>query len=108
MRDINESSALGTRYYVTTGAYAEYTHKFIYNLSGVARASYGVDDYSDAIAPDTVARNDKTFLGGVGLRYQMRDWLEFALDYNYRDRSSNLPVNDLKQNTYSVTVNFAL
>ena len=107
-RDINESSALGTRYFVTTGAYAEYTHKLIYNISVVARASYGVDDYSDAIAPDTVARNDKTFLGGVGLKYQMRDWLEFALDYNYRDRGSNLPVNDLKQNTYSLTVNFAL
>ena len=108
MRDVNESSAVGTRYFVTTGAFAEYTHKLTYKISAVARVSYGVDDYSDAIAPDTVARSDKTFLGGAGLKYQMRDWLEFALDYNYRDRSSNLPVNDLKQNTYSLTVNFAL
>jgi hypothetical protein len=108
MREINESSALGTRYFVTTGAYAEYTHKLTYKISAVARASYGLDDYSNAIAPDTVARNDKTFLGGVGLKYQMRDWLEFVLEYHYRNRNSNLPVNDLTQNTYSLTLNFAL
>jgi hypothetical protein len=108
MRDVNESSALGTRYFITTGAYAEYTHKLTYKISAVARASYGVDDYSDAIAPDTEARSDKTFLGGVGLKYQMRDWLEFALDYNYRNRDSNLPVNKLTENTYSLTINFAL
>lgn len=108
MREVNESSALGTRYFVTTGAFAEYTHKLTYKISAVARASYGVDDYSNAIAPDTEARSDKTFLGGAGLKYQMRDWLEFVLDYNYRNRNSNIPVNDLKQNTYSLTANFAL
>jgi hypothetical protein len=108
MRDVNESSALGTNYFVTTGAFAEYTHKLTYKISAVVRTSYGVDDYSNAIAPDTEARCDKTFLGGVGLKYQMQDWLEFALDYNYRDRKSNLPVNDLRQNTYSLAVNFAL
>jgi hypothetical protein len=38
----------------------------------------------------------------------MRDWLEFVLEYHYRNRNSNLPVNDLTQNTYSLTLNFAL
>ena len=74
----------------------------------MARTSYGVDDYSDAITPDTDSRYDKTFLGGVGLRYRMRDWLEFVLEYNYRRRDSNIPVNDLSQNTYSLIINFAL
>lgn len=108
LREVNESSALGTRYFVTTGAYAEYIHKLTYKISAVARTSYGVDDYSNAIAPDTESRYDKTFLAGVGLKYQMRDWLEFALDYNYQNRNSNLPVNDLTQNTYMLTANFAL
>lgn len=108
IREVNESSALGTRYFITTGAYAEYAHKLTYRVSAIARASYGIDDYSNAIAPDTVARYDKTFLGGVGLKYQMRDWLEFSLDYNYRNRNSNIPVNDLKENAVSLTINFAL
>lgn len=108
MRDVNESSALGARYFVTTGALAEYTHRFTYRISAFARASYGADEYSDAVGVDTVARNDKTFLGGVGLKYQMRDWLEFVLEYAHRDRDSNIPAYKLKQNTYSFTVNFAL
>ena len=39
---------------------------------------------------------------------QMRDWLEFALNYNHVDRSSNISYFDLKDNTTSLTVNFAL
>jgi len=108
LREVNESSAQGTYYFITTGAYAEYTHKLTYKLSAVAKASYGVDDYSNAIGSATEARYDKTFLGGVGLKYQMQDWLEFVLGYDYRNRNSNLPVNDLRQNTYSLSANFAL
>jgi len=107
-RDVNESAALGARYFVTTGAYTEYTHKLSYKIAAMARLSYGIDDYSNAIAPDTVARYDKTLLGGVGLNYKMRDWVEFRLDYNYRNRDSNIDIWNLKQNTYSLTVNFAL
>jgi hypothetical protein len=108
LREVNESSALGANYYVTTGIFAEYTHKLTYKISAVGRASYGVDDYSNAIAPYTDARNDKTFLGGAGLKYQMREWVGFDLDYFYRNRKSNISVNDLTDNTISLTVNFAL
>ena len=108
MRDVNESSALGARYYITTGASAQYTHKLSAKISGVARISYGIDDYSNAIGTDTVARKDKTIFGGVGLKYQMKNWLEFALDYDHVNRDSNIAGHDLVQNTYSFTVNIAL
>ena len=107
-RVINEAGLLGTSYFVTTGAFAEVTHKLTYKISGVARASYGVDDFSNAIAPDTTVRRDRTMLGGVGLKYQFRDWLEFTLDYNYRDRNSNIDFYDVTVNTYSLAINFAL
>lgn len=107
LRDVNESNTRGTSYYTTTGAFAEYTHKLAYKLSAVARGSYGEDDYSNSVgtAPD---RHDKTVLYGVGLKYQMRDWLEFALNYNHLDRNSNIDARDLNDNTTSLTVNFAL
>ena len=107
LRDVNESNAEGARYFVTTGAFAEYTHKLVYKLSAVARVSYGEDDYSNAIAPDP-DRHDKTTLGGVGLKYQMKDWLEFALNYNRLDRNSNIDIRDLTDNTISLGINFAL
>jgi hypothetical protein len=108
MRDVNESRVANTYYYVTTGAYAEYTHKLTEKISAVARVSYGVDDYSNVIAPDTQTRSDKTFLGGAGLKYQMRDWVGFSLDYNYRNRNSNIPAYNLDLNTFSLTITFAL
>lgn len=108
LRDVNESAALNTRYYITTGAFGQYTHKLSAKISGVARLSYGVDDYSNAVPGDPVARKDKTTVGGLGLRYQMQDWLEFALDYDRRHRDSNLAQWDLDQNTYALTVTFAL
>jgi len=107
-RVINEATLLGTSYFVTTGAFAEVTHKFTYKISGVARASYGVDDFSNAIPPDIKARKDRTVLGGFGLKYKFTDWLEFIIDYNYRDRNSNIDFYDVTENTYSVGVNFVL
>ena len=69
----------GTSYYVTTGALAEFIHKFTYKISGVARTSYSVDDFSNAIPPDTTVRNDKNMLVGVGLKYQFKEWLDLLL-----------------------------
>jgi hypothetical protein len=107
-RAINVADLSGTSYYVTTGALAELTHKFTYKISGVVRASYSVDDYSNAIPPDTTVRNDKIMIGGLGLKYQFKDWLEFTLNYNYRDRNSNIDFYDAAENTYSFAINFAL
>ncbi|MFO7667343.1 MAG: outer membrane beta-barrel protein [Desulfobacterales bacterium] len=107
-RVINEAEVFGTSYYVTTGVFAEVTHKFTYKISGVGRASYGVDDFSNAIPPDTKVRKDRTMLVGVGLKYQFKDWLEFNMDYNYRDRNSNIDFYDVTENTCSVGINFAL
>jgi len=107
-RIISDSPNQAARAYITTGAYVEYKHKFIYNISGVMRGSYGTDDYSDPLPGETLTRSDRTILGGVGLKYQMKDWLEFALDYNYMDRDSNIDTHDFISNTYALTINLAL
>ena len=107
LRDVNEANVTGTSYFVTTGAYAEYTHKLSYKISALARGSYGADDYSNGIAPYS-NREDRTWLGGVGLKYQMRPWLDFVLNYNHRDRDSNIAYWDMVDNRTSLTVDFAL
>lgn len=109
LRDVNESNLQGTNYYVTTEGYAAFTYKLLYNVSAIARASYGEDDYTNTAAlQNRVERYDKRALGGVGLRYQMRSWLEFALDYNHLNRDSNIDANDMTENTASLSVNLAL
>ena len=107
LRDVNESNFNGTSYFITTGAFAEYTLKLFYKLSALARFSYGEDDYSNAVAPYP-DRHDQTTLAGVGLGYQMKDWLAFVLNYNHLVRDSNIDTWNLTDNTISLTVKFAL
>ncbi|MBA4373830.1 MAG: hypothetical protein C0402_13340 [Thermodesulfovibrio sp.] len=104
-REVNEASLLGTRYYITTGLYGEVTHKFLQRLALVAKASYGQDKYSDIIPGDTQLRKDNTLTAGMGLRYIMRRWLEFVLEYNYRNKDSNIDIYSAKENTVTLMMN---
>jgi len=107
-RVVNETTLLDARYFATTGMYGEFTHKFTYKIAGVLKGSYGEDKFSDAVDPETKVRKDIVTAGGAGLKYQMRDWLEFAIDYNHRERNSNIDRIDYKENAYMVTINFAM
>ncbi|MDP3029169.1 MAG: outer membrane beta-barrel protein [Deltaproteobacteria bacterium] len=107
-RMVNESNLQGTKYIITTGAYAEFTHRFIAKLAAIVRGSYGKDDFSDVVPPETRVRKDRTAVAGIGLKYFIQNWLAIAVDYNHRDRNSNINVNDYTENSYTFTINFAL
>lgn len=107
-RIVNETTLQGVRYTTTTGAYGEFIHKLTYKISAVLRGSYGVDKFSDSVAPETKLRRDLTTSGGIGLKYAMRDWIEFTLDYNHKKRNSNIDVNDYHENLYTFAINIAL
>lgn len=108
MRTVNEGTLQLTRYYVTTGAHAEYEHRFGHKLSSFVHSAYGEDKYSNAIAPDTTIRGDISLSGGLGAKYLIREWLEVAVDYNYRQRDSNIDLNDYKENSFMAGVNLSI
>lgn len=107
-RAVNEASIQGTRYVVSTGVYAELSHTLTRKVDILGRGSYGTDDFSNPVPPDTITREDKISLEGLGLKYSMRNWLTFEFDYNSRTRRSNLPVFDYKENSYIISVKMAL
>ncbi len=107
-RMVNESSLQDTRYYITTGSYGEFTHKFIDTVSGVLRGAYGTDDFSNALPSETETREDKTYTTGAGLKYLFRYWLTLSFDFNYTSRNSNIDVNDFIERSYAITMNSAL
>lgn len=107
-RSVNESNLIGNRYFLTTGVFTELTHKFVRKLAGSVRGSYGEDRYSDVIPPDTAFRIDRTTLLGAGLKYTLKEWLDFGLDYNSRDRHSNFPSNDYREHSFSAALNISL
>lgn len=106
-RNVNETNFSGTSYFITTGAYADLTHRFASKMAFLLRGSYGTDRYSNAVAPSTTVREDKTNMVGAGLKYFMKDWLEFGADYNKRNRDSNIDVNDYRETQYVLSANMS-
>lgn len=107
LRDVNETNYPGVNDFITTGAFADLTYKFASKMAFVVRGSYGRDVFSNAVAPSTTVREDKTNMVGAGLRYTMKDWLEFGADYNKRNRDSNIDVNDYREAHYVLSANMA-
>ena len=107
LRNVNETNFSGTSYFITTGASADLTHKFASKMAFVVRGSYGRDLYSNAVPPSTTVREDTTSMAGAGLKYFMKDWLEFSADYRKRNRDSNIDANDYKETQYLLSMNLA-
>ncbi len=107
-RLVHEANLPGTRYQVTTGAFMEFSHRFLRRLGISVRGSYGNSVFSDPIPPDIIVRKDRTAVAGGGLKYFFRDWLDFGVDYSTRTRHSNIPVNDFKEHVTMVFATFAL
>jgi len=106
-RQVNETNLYGTAYYLTTGLYGELTHKFMSKMALLVRGAYGTDTFSNAVAPSTTVREDKTNMLGAGLRYTMKDWLEFGADCNKRNRDSNINANDYRETRYLLSANMS-
>jgi hypothetical protein len=104
-RQVNETNAFGTVYFITTGAYGELRHGFMSKMALLLRGSYGTDRFSNAVPPETMTREDKTRMLGAGLRYTMKDWVEFGADYNKKNRDSNIDVNDYQETQYILSAN---
>ena len=106
-RDVNETNFSGTSYFITTGAAVDLTHKFASKMAFLVRGSYGTDKFSNAVAPSTTVREDETNMVGAGLKYFMKDWLEFGADYYKRTRDSNIDVNDYHETQYVLSANMS-
>ncbi len=106
-RQVNEANAVGVAYYTTTGLSGEFAFRFLSKTAFLLRGSYSKDVYSNAVPPETVAREDTYSQTGVGLKYFMKDWIDLGADYNKRNRSSNIDVNDYKENQYVLYVNMS-
>jgi hypothetical protein len=82
-RSLNEPNIQGMNYFISTGGYADLTQRFLQKWAVMIRGAAVQDNYS--------IRTDRTTLGGIGFKHRTKDWLEFAVDYNWRSRHSDDP-----------------
>ncbi|MBI5560520.1 MAG: outer membrane beta-barrel protein [Deltaproteobacteria bacterium] len=100
-REINETNlSQRIRYFETTGASFEYERKLSRRFSMAVNGFMGNDSYSDQGAY-LKKREDRTMGAGARLGYAMREWLRFSTAYNYRDRNSNIDVNDYRERIFT-------
>ncbi|MFH0813618.1 MAG: outer membrane beta-barrel protein, partial [Pseudomonadota bacterium] len=90
-------------YYTSTGGSLSLTHRFTYKISAMAEALYFSDDYRER---GTLGRkrNDDRFGFGLGVNYQIQDWLGCKLSYHFLDNDSNIGVEDYTENLIGGTL----
>ena len=99
-RSMNEPDIPDSVYFISTGGYAELMQRFAGKWTAAVRGAYVHDLY--------FVRTDRTSLAGAGLRYRAKDWLEFALDYNQRQRQSDIPGYDYREQSSLITMTVSL
>ncbi len=72
-------------------------HKFTHKISANAHVSYTNDLYKQIGIYDK-KRDDDRMCFGVGVNYQVRDWLGFKVNYSYVDSDSNFNNEDYRTN----------
>jgi len=99
-RSLNEPNIQGMDYFISTGGYADLTQRFLQKWAVMVRGAAVQDTY--------FTRTDRTTLGGLGLKYRTKDWLEFAVDYNWRSRHSDMPENDYTEHSAIIKVSASM
>ena len=91
-----EQSAYGADY-ISTGGALSLKHQLTYKISANAHVSY-VNDYYREKGIYGKKRDDDRIGLGVGVNYQVQDWLGCEASYSYVDNDSNVEIEDYQTN----------
>ena len=86
-------------FFVSTGFTLSWDHRFreIEGLASNIFFRFTRDDYRGGVGP-LKGREDDFIITGFGLSYIINRWLRAEFAYNYRQRNSNLDINDFQEN----------
>jgi hypothetical protein len=99
----------------STNSYFEYDrlglaveHELLERLFLVSSAYCQLDRYPDVNTEGslTAERKDVIYDGSIGLRYEIKDWVNLETNYEYKQRDSKFSTYDYKDNRYTVKINF--
>jgi hypothetical protein len=93
-------------YYVSSGGTLSVDHKLTHKISANAHVSYTNDDYQEK-GQAGKRRDDDRYGIGVGVNYQIQDWLGCKISYNYVDNDSNFDNEDYRNNIVAGKISLA-
>jgi hypothetical protein len=95
---VTEEEGIYGPYYVSTGGTLSLDHKLTHKISANAHVSYRNDDYEEKGIYGKKRRDDDCIGLGVGVNYQVQDWLGCEVSYSYVDNDSNVEIEDYRTN----------
>lgn len=99
-RTVQESTFSGNSYYLLNRAWIYYSRQLDHKLRGFIRLQYSNYRYPH-FSPDLDGRRrDNIWEPEVGIRYQIQSWLTAEFKYRYRNRDSNWPEKDYRNNRF--------
>ena len=94
---VTEEEGVYGPYYISTGGTLSLDHKLTHKISANAHVSYVNDDYEEEGLYNK-KRDDDRYGIGVGINYQVQDWLGCEASYSYVDNDSNFEPEDYRTN----------
>ena len=89
---------------LATEGFVTFSHKLTHKLQLVLDAGLREEEYRvDGSRSD---RTDDITAASVALNYDLRDWLDTSLTYDFVDRDSDVVNNDYQSNTVMATIAF--
>lgn len=106
-RSVQESTFSGNSYYLLNRAWIYYSRQITHKIRGFARLQYGNYRYPHRSLLGEEKRRDNIWEPEIGVRYQVQSWLAAELKYRYRDRDSNRPDKDYRNNRFYLEISAA-
>jgi len=99
-RTVQESTFAGNSYYLLNRAWIYYSRQLAHKIRGYARLQYSNYRYPQSSEIRDEKRRDNIWQPEIGLKYQIQPWLTAEIKYRYRDRDSNWPDRDYRNNRF--------
>jgi hypothetical protein len=99
----------------STNSYFEYNkiglkvdHGLLEKLFLVSGGYYQLNKYPEETTEGSVTakREDKLWDGSIGLRYEVKEWVNIEANYEFKKRDSKFNTYDYKDNRFTVKINF--
>ncbi|OQX85401.1 MAG: hypothetical protein B6D55_07495 [Candidatus Omnitrophica bacterium 4484_70.2] len=103
-----ESTYMSNNFYKTNRFYTQFRQKLLGRFIFTCSFSYENNKYPEetAVGSETKKRKDDIYTVGVGLEYAFKEWWKARINYEYKERNSNLNSEDYTRNLICVTCSF--
>ncbi len=88
---------------------ASYAKRFYRKWVVTPEFGWQFNDYPEVVRVGSISkrRQDDFWLGGISLRYEMREWVGAGVTYLFRHRNSNMNTFDFKNNRLTLDITLA-